>query len=66
MSYETTKQKIINEILGSGAKYVSTSVSNEPCAVSIAIRDIKGTDELPSNFEWTEHSIGLDEEDYDD
>lgn len=58
------KQEIINEILESGAKYVKTSVSNESCAVSIAIRDIEGVDELQSDFEWTECSTGLDEEDY--
>ena len=58
------KQEIIDSILKSGAKYVSTSISNESCAVSIAIRDIEGVDDLPENFEWVERSTGLDEEDY--
>ena len=60
----TTKKEIINDILESGAKYVKTSVSNEACAVAIAIRDIEGVDDLPQDFEWTECSTGLDEEDY--
>ena len=59
-----TKQEIINEILESGAAYVKTSVSNESCAASIAIRDIEGIDDLPAEFEWLECSTGLDEEDY--
>ena len=58
------KQEIINGILESGAKYVKTSVSNESCAVAIAIRDIEDSAYLPSDFEWTECSTGLDEEDY--
>jgi hypothetical protein len=60
----TTKQVIIDEILKSGAKYVTTSISNEPCSVSIAIRDIEDIDDLPLNFEWAESSTGLDEGDY--
>ncbi len=59
-----TKQEIIDDILESGARYITTSISAESCAVSIAIRDIKNADCLPSDFEWNEHSIGLDEEDY--
>lgn len=59
-----TKQEVINEILESGAAYVRTSVSNEACAVSIAIRDIENIDYLPEGFEWVECSTGLDEEDY--
>ena len=59
-----TKQEIIYEILESGAKYVKTSISREPCAISIAIRDIEDADHLPSDFEWTECSTGLDEGDY--
>ncbi|MGO3422672.1 MAG: hypothetical protein ACTIMZ_09460 [Pseudoalteromonas distincta] len=59
-----TKEQVINEILESGAKYVVTSVSNESCAVHIAVRDIEDIDELPANFEWSERSTGLDEEDY--
>ena len=59
-----TKQMIIDEILESGAKYVKTSVSTEACATAIAIRDIDCIDYLPSDFEWTECSTGLDEEDY--
>ena len=61
---EIGKQEIINGILESGAKYVKTSVSNESCAVAIAIRDIEDSAYLPSDFEWTECSTGLDEEDY--
>ena len=59
-----TKQEIINEILESGAKYVKTSVSNESCAVAIAIMDIEVIDGLPIDFEWSECSTGLDEDDY--
>lgn len=59
-----TKQEFIDEILGSGAAYVKTSISKEACAVSIAIRDIDCIDYLPSDFEWVECSTGLDEEDY--
>jgi len=59
-----TKQEIINEILESGAKYAKTSISNESCAIAIAIRDIEDADCLPDGFEWTECSTGLDEEDY--
>lgn len=58
------KEQIISEILESGAKYVTTSISNEACATSIAIRDIKNADFFPDNFEWSEKSTGLDEEDY--
>ena len=60
------KQEIIDEILESGAKYVSTTISPESCAVSIAIRDIEDVDDflITEEFEWTEHSIGLDEDDY--
>jgi hypothetical protein len=60
----TTKQEIIDDILESGAKYVKTSISNEPCATAIAIRDIQDVDDLPDNFEWDECSTGLDEDDY--
>ncbi len=59
-----TKQEIINEILESDAKYVKTSISNESCAIAIAIRDIEDIDCLPDNFEWSECATGLDEEDY--
>jgi len=59
-----TKQEVINEILESGTKYVKTSISIESCAISIAIRDIEDADCLPVDFEWTECSIGLDEDDY--
>ena len=61
-----TKQDIINEILDSGAKYVSTTISPESCAVSIAIRDIEGVDDslITEDFEWVERSIGLNESDY--
>ena len=59
-----TKEDMINSILDSGAKYVKTSVSLEACAVSIAISDIEGLDELPNDFYWVECSNGLDEEDY--
>lgn len=59
-----TKQIIIDEILESGAKYVKTSISNESCAIAIAIRDIEDADYFPEDFEWTECSTGLDEEDY--
>lgn len=59
-----TKQEAINEILESGAEYVITTVSNEACAVSIAIRDIENIDDLPEDFEWVECLIGLDEKDY--
>ncbi len=59
-----TKEQVINEILESGAKYVVTSISNESCAVEIAVRDINGADELPVDFEWSERSTGLDEEGY--
>lgn len=58
------KQQVINEILESGAKYVVTSISNEPCAVSIAIRDIECMDYLYDDFEWSECTTGLDEADY--
>ncbi len=58
------KEQVINDILESGAKYVATSVSNESCAVEIAVRDIECIDELPDNFEWSERSTGLEEEDY--
>ena len=60
----TTKQDIINEILESGAKYVKTTISIEPCAVSIAIRDIEDVDYMPSDFVWDERPTGLDEDDY--
>ncbi|MAF42816.1 MAG: hypothetical protein CMI54_01425 [Parcubacteria group bacterium] len=63
MSISTIKQ-IIEDIKGSGAKYVKTSVSNEACAVSIAINDIECLDELPNDFWWRECSVGLDVEDY--
>jgi len=59
-----TKQEIIKYILESNAKYVKTTISNEACAVSIAVRDIENIDYLPENFEWSECSTGLDEEDY--
>ena len=61
-----TKQDIINEILDSGAKYVSTTISPESCAVSIAIRDIEDVDDslITEDFEWVERSIGLNESDY--
>lgn len=59
-----TKQVIIKEILESGAKYVKTSVSNESCATAVAIRDIESVDDIPENFEWSECSTGLDEDDY--
>ena len=61
-----TKQEIIDEIEESGAKYVSTTISPEPCAVAIAVRDIELVDDLliTEDFEWTGHSIGLDEGDY--
>lgn len=58
------KKKVINEIIESGAKYVVTSVSREPCAVAIAIQDIEGVDDFPCNFEWRECSTGLNECDY--
>ena len=58
------KSDVIAEILASGAEYVKTSVSNEPCAVAIAIRDIEYVDDLPSDFEWSKCSTGLDEGDY--
>jgi len=61
---EETKQKIIDEIVNSGAKHVRTAVSVESCAVEIAIRDIEDIDCLPDNFWWKEMSTGLDEEDY--
>ena len=59
-----TKQLIIDVILDSGAKYVKTSISNESCAISIAIRDIENIDDLPDDFVWSECSTGLDEDDY--
>lgn len=61
---ETSKKNIINEILKSDAKYVKTSISTEPCAVEIAIRDIEDADDLLLNFEWEECAHGLDEGDY--
>jgi len=59
-----TKQEIINEILESGAVYVKTSISRESCAVAIAIRDIEDIDSMPIDFEWSECSTGLNEDDY--
>lgn len=59
-----TKQNIIDDILDSGANYVKTTVSNEACAVSIAVRDIENIDYLPDDFEWCACADGLDEEDY--
>ena len=59
-----TKQEIIKQILESGAVYVKTTVSNESCAVSVAIRDIENIDDLPEGFEWVQCSTGLNEEDY--
>lgn len=59
-----SKEAIIEEMEKSGATYVKTSVSNEACAVSIAIKDIQAIDQLPDNFNWSECSTGLDEEDY--
>jgi hypothetical protein len=59
-----SKNEIINEILESGAKYVKTSVSNEACAVDIAIRDIECIDDLPNNLWWSCESYGLNEDDY--
>ena len=59
-----TKAQVIKEILESGAKYVVTSVSNEACAVEIAVRDIECSDDLPDDFDWSERLTGLDEEDY--
>lgn len=58
------KEQAIEQILESDAKYVVTSISNESCAVEIAIRDIEAVEDFPSNFEWSERSTGLDEEDY--
>ena len=61
-----TKQQIIDEILESGARYVTTSISTESCAISIAIRDIESVDErlITEDFYWCEKSTGLNEEDY--
>lgn len=60
------KQELIAEILESGARYVSTSISLEPCAVAIAIQDIEDSDAdfKAMDFWWEERSTGLDESDY--
>lgn len=59
-----TKQQLIKEILQSGAKYIATSVSNESCAIDIAIEDLKNIDDIPLDFWWEERPTGLNKEDY--
>lgn len=61
-----TKQEVINKILKSGAKYVKTSISIEPCSVSIAVNDIENADDcmITNDFYWTECAIGLGDGDY--
>ncbi len=58
-----SKHDIISEILESGAKYVTTTISPESCAVSIAIRDIENVDDhifKSQRCEWSKCSTGLD------
>ena len=60
----TPKEMHIEAILSSGAKYVQTTISNEACAVAIAIKDIEDAESFPADFEWNECAIGLDVDDY--
>lgn len=63
-----TKEEAIEELLESGSAYVRTNISQEACAVEIAINDIKGVDDRLYNEKqpfWFEAcSTGLDWEDY--